>query len=179
MNDYAWMEQSTLPKRLPKREQRPVELIRAERKLPPAMRMYLRFVLESVTLAEAARKMHDAGFHFERTTLHRWRRRPDFIKAQELGNEYILKVVGINKARTLLDSEKVKQLALTPQPILYKGKRTGEVEVDLGAAMRAIEFQGKAVGIGNEEQRRVQVAIDIDFSGRDEKPTIEGEVLGD
>lgn len=184
MDDFDWLAEKENPSSLPMpvrpknpRMKRPKALIEAERKLTPAMRMYLRFLIESPTVKVAEKKMDDAGFTFDRGTYWRWRRRPDFIQAQELGIEYVAKSIGISKARTLLDAEKVKELALEEQPIMRKGEIVG-YSAELGTAMRAIEFQGKALGIGNEERQRVQVSIDIDFSGRDERATtIEGEVL--
>jgi hypothetical protein len=64
------------------------------------------------------------------------------------------------------DAEKIKQIALTPQPVLYQGKKTGFDEVQLAAALRALELQAKGIGLQDTAAQRVQVNIDIDFSGR-------------
>jgi hypothetical protein len=82
--------------------------------------------------------------------------------------------MGFSKEKILLDAEKAKELALTPQPVLFQGQPTGETEVELGAYIRALELQGKALGIGSEESQKVQVNIDIDYSGRVEGNVIDG-----
>ncbi len=110
--------------------------------------------------------MSDAGFILNRTTLYRWRQLPQFIEVVHLQQKWIYECLGISKESVLLDAEKVKQIALNPQPILHQGKDTGFKEVQLGPALRAIEMQGKGVGITDGADRRVQVNIDIDFSGR-------------
>jgi hypothetical protein len=72
----------------------------------------------------------------------------------------------VNKDKILSDAEKAKQIALLPKQILYKGTRTGEEEVNVGAYIRALELQGKAIGVGGDDGQKVQVNIDIDYSGR-------------
>ena len=90
--------------------------------------------------------------------------------------------LGISKERILTDAEKIKQIALTPQPILHQGKDTGFSEIQLGSALRALELQGKGIGLNDSQINRVQVNIDIDFSGRvdgidvkEDSGVIEGE----
>lgn len=148
------------------RARRPKALIMADRKLTPEQRLYKRFLVETETVGAANRRMKDAGFQRDRATLYRWRTTPTFAEALQLEQDYMLKCAGIDKARLLNDAQKIKEIALTPKPILYKGAPTGFSDVELGSAMRAVEFQGKAIGLFGDETNRVQVNIDIDFSGR-------------
>lgn len=149
-----------------KRNKRPAELVLVERKLTPPQRFYARMVVETETYAAAERRMLDAGYKFNRVTLYRWRQMPHLISAVHLGQNYLFERLGISKERIMSDAEKIKQIALTPQPILYKGKTTGYEEVQLSPALRALELMGKGVGLNEGERQRVQVNIDIDFSGR-------------
>lgn len=162
----------------PKRKRRPAELVKAEKALTPAQRYYVRCILESETLQRANRAFYDSGYKCDRVTLYRWRMHPKFIKALKLSQDYLFESLGLDKSKVMLDAEKLKQLALTPRPILHKGEYTGFDEIELGAALRALELQAKGVGIGNEDKQRVVVAIDIDFSGRrdDVGVTIDGEL---
>lgn len=157
-----------------KPKKRPPELIKAERALTMQQRLYLRWILETNTLAEADRRMKQAGYPADRSTLWRWRNKPEFIEALELMRDWQFKAAGFSKNKVLLDAEKIKEMALTPKPVLYKGEATGYDEVDLGAALRAAELQGKGLGLMDREQHGVVVNVDIDFSGRADV-IIEGE----
>lgn len=160
-----------------KRVRRPSALVKAESAITSPQRYYLRCLIESETLKQANRAFHDSGYKYSRTTLHRWRQNPKFIKALHLAQDYAFEALGINRNKVLLDAEKMKELALTPRPVLYKGAYTGFDEIEIGAALRALELQAKGVGIGDGDKQRVVVAIDIDFSGRrdDVGVTIDGE----
>ena len=165
------------PRRATKKGKRPVALVRALRALTQEKRYFLQMLLESMTYREAEDRFINAGYpKRDRATFWRWRQEPVFAEALGHAYEYQLQVSQLSKARLVSDAEKVKQIALEPKPILYKGRKTKHKEVDLGAAMRAVEFQGKAIGITDPDQRGVKVNIDIDFSGRAEGVTIEGEV---
>ena len=167
-----------VPKTHSKRN-RPRELILAERKLDPLKRAYARFIVDAESIDQADKWLCEyAGRNYNRVTLYRWRRDDDFATAVRLMQDRVYEQTGINKARLLNDAEKIKQNALTPRPVLFKGKATGHTEQELGVAMRALEFQGKAVGINDNEGARVLVNVDIDFSGRADMPqatVIEGE----
>jgi len=165
-----------------KRRQRPKELVRAERKLTPIQRFYARMLVETETISAAERRMVDAGYKTDRSTYYRWRKLPVFVECVHLMQDYLFDCLGISKQRVLTDAEKIKQIALTPMPILHQGKDTGFKEVQLGSALRALELQGKGVGLSDSAINRVQVNIDIDFSGRidgvdvkDDANIIEGE----
>lgn len=162
----------------PKRKKRPKELILAERALRPAQRVYMGFLIQCSTIAEADRAFANAGYGFNRSTLYRWRQDPVFAETMRLKQQHMFEMLGISKEKVLLDAEKAKEIALTPKPILHKGIDTGHREVEIGAYLRALELQGKGVGIGVQEQQRVAVHIDIDFSGpqpQDVGVTLEGE----
>lgn len=161
-----------------KRNRRPKELVRAERRLTLVQRFYIRLLVECETIAAAERRLADAGYKHDRVTLYRWRQKPDFAEALRLSQDYRFTCLGISKELVMNAAEQVRELALTPQPILHKGEKTAFEEVNLGAALRAIEFLGKGIGITDNASQRVQVNIDIDFSGRVggmEKTVIEGE----
>lgn len=154
----------------PRRKRRPAELIKAEKSLTPAQRYFARCLLESETIQQAQDAFRRSGYRVNRTTLYRWRKQPKFIKVLHLMQNYLFESLGIDKAKVMLDAEKIKENALTPRPILYKGEETGYDEIELGAALRALELQAKGIGIGTQESQRVVVAIDIDFTGRKEEP---------
>lgn len=165
-----------------KRRRRPAELVRAERKLTPIQRFYARMLVETETITAAERRMVDAGYRTDRSTYYRWRKLPMFVEAVHLMQDYLFECLGISKERVLNDAEKIKQMALTPQVILHQGKDTGFKEVQLGSALRALELQGKGVGLNDSGINRVEVNIDIDFSGRvdgidvkEDPDVIEGE----
>ena len=161
-----------------KRNRRPKGLVRAERRLTLVQRFYIRLLVECETIAAAERRLTDAGYKYDRVTLYRWRQKPDFAEALQLSENYRFDCLGISKERVMNAADKVRELALTPRPILHKGRKTGFEEIELGHALRAIEFLGKGVGISDNASQRVQVNIDIDFSGRVggmEKTVIEGE----
>ena len=170
-----------VPKTHSKRN-RPRELILAERKLDPLKRAYARFIVDAESIDQADKWLCEyAGRNYNRVTLYRWRRDDDFATAVRLMQDRVHVQTGLNKARLLNDAEKIKQNALTPRPVLFKGEATGFEEQELGVAMRALEFQGKAVGINDNEGARVLVNVDIDFSGRADMPqatVIEGETSG-
>ena len=149
-----------------KRRQRPKALIRAERKLTPIQRFYARMLVETETIAAAERRMADAGYKADRATYYRWRKMPRFVEAVHLNQDYLFDCLGISKQRILTDAEKIKQMALTPQAILHQGKDTGFREFELGTALRALELQGKGVGLQDSAMDRVHVNIDMEFSGR-------------
>jgi len=157
------------------RKRRPKALVLAERNLSLPKRYYLRMLVESTSIAMAQRRMQDAGYNFNRTTYWRWQTEPDFADALSELQEWDYKCSVINKSRLMLDAEKIKQHALEETDILYKGDATGHKERDLGIALRAVEFQGKGLGITDPDQRGVKVNIDIDFSGRVEGIEIDGE----
>ncbi len=191
-DDFSWMDEepvrSTVESILPailktpvnKKKKRPVALVRAERKLSVPQRFYLRLLCECETIAAADILFWNAGYVANRTTLYRWRlKTPRFVEAKHLMEEYIFACSGFSKEKILNDAEKIKEIALTPKPVLYKGRATQFKEVELGAALRALELQGKGIGLNDSETQRMQVNIDIDFSGRiankPEITVIEGE----
>ncbi len=160
-----------------KRNRRPKELVRAERRLTLVQRFYIRLLVECDTIAAAGRRLTDAGHVFDRTTLYRWRRKPDFAEALRLSQNWKFQCLGISKELVMNAADAVRELALTPRPILHKGQATKFEEIQLASAMRAIEFMGKGIGISDSASQRVQVNIDIDFSGRVDgvDTVIEGE----
>lgn len=87
---------------------------------------------------------------------------------KEAARQY-LSVAGIDPQGVLLRTVKVVNEALTPVPILYKGRHTGYYEQDRGNAMRGIEFLGKVNKmVGSEENRTRLVVQVIDMSGQAE-----------
>jgi hypothetical protein len=149
-----------------KKSNRPSDLVTAERRLKPQQRFFAKLLLECDSYAQAERAMAVAGYPAERTTLYRWRCHPDFVAAFELMQKERVNSLVVNKDKILSDAEKAKQIALNPKAILYKGIETGHNEVNVGAYIRALELQGKAIGVGGDDGQKVQVNIDIDYSGR-------------
>lgn len=168
MEDDDWLD---LPSERPVRVlepklRRPRDLVRAERDLTIPQRFYVRALLESDSIKQADKAMHKAGYTYDRGTFYRWRNLPKFAKCLGLAQNYQLATLGLSKEKIMLDAEKAKQIAMRPKPVLYKGVATGHTEVELGGYLRALELQAKGVGITDNDDRTVQVNIDIDFSGR-------------
>jgi hypothetical protein len=197
MSEFDWMDNdepetkavAKPKKRRSRKRRRPVALIESERKLPLPKRMYARCVFEAPTVRAANELHRSQGYGHSASTLRRWREEPDFIDfLHELQTHY-LESIGFSKEKTLVDSERVREEAMTPTPVLYQGRPvyTGEYDDDFnpiplmetqgGVAMRAIEFQGKAVGIGGDERGGTVINLDIDFSGRRADVIVDGEVV--
>lgn len=189
IDDLHWLESSDSPEMLERkriarerlqkkrsRRKRPTELIQAERQLRPVERLYARLLVHSVTIKEANERMAAAGYTFSDDTLRKWRQKPDFVAAQSAIQDYALQTMGLSKEKVLMDAERIKELALEETDILYKGEPTGYKERQLGAALRALELQGKGVGIHDRDPTNVVVNLDIDFSGRQKDVVIEGEL---
>jgi len=185
LDDFDWLDAPTEKKAVvekpkkPRRPRRPAALIRAERQLSLKERFYLKLLIENTSVVAANKQMRAAGYTDPSHRFSRMKKKPVFAEALQLAQDYQVKCLGLNKEKILLDAEKIKEAALRPQPILYKGRDTGFKQQELGAALRAIELQSKAVpGFRDDEGQKVQVNIDIDFSGRPDVPSdnvIEGE----
>lgn len=160
-----------------RRLRRPRDLTLAERALSHVQRFYVKALLECDSVKKADAVMRKHGYQLDRTTLYRWRRMPAFVRCLHLTQEFGLACLGLSKEKIMLDAEKVKQIAMRPKLVLYKGEPTGQTEVELGSYLRALELQAKGVGITDGTDRTVQVNIDIDFSGRVNTPgvVIEGQ----
>jgi hypothetical protein len=148
------------------------------RKLQLPQRLYLLALLSSASRGEARRRLAQAGYDKDRATLHRWERRQDFMAAWRILEGALAKQ--ITKDGVILKTQALIEEAMTPRPILYKGMDTGHEEIELGAAIRALELQGKAVGAWQDDVAKVAVVVDIDFSGPAEKledplPALEAE----
>jgi hypothetical protein len=140
------------------------ELVEGLRALRHEQRLFLHALLASSSFTEAHRKLAESGIVLKRETTARWTRSPIFVNAWRLLEKAYVR--NITKDGVIAKTQAVIEHSMTPKPILYKGKATGFEEVDVGAAIRALELQGKAVGAWADEQQKVAVSIDIDFSGR-------------
>lgn len=189
--DFDWLDAETpstskkiTEKKNPKKitsngkDRRPRDLIVAERALRPEQRLYARFLVETRIEGEAEQKMQLMGYGFRDDVFYGWRRQPKFIRALNLLKQYTYESLAITREHVLLETENVRREAMTPKPILFKGEETGHEEIQLGAAMRALELQGKAVGLADPQNQGQVVNINIDFSGRsDDEPAIEGDFV--
>jgi hypothetical protein len=162
-----------------KRMRRPHTLLTAKRKLPPKQRVFADLLVELPTIKEAMKAYSAASPNHNESewTLQKWRNDPAFVEYEAEYRKYMVEVMGFSKEKVILNAEQVREAAMTPKPILYKGEETGYEEVELGAAMRAVEFQGKALGIGGDDRGNVVINLDIDFSGRRSDVVVEGEVV--
>lgn len=156
---------------------RPKALVQAERKLKPEQRLYARLLNEYRVVGQAERHMRILGYDYSNATYMKWRRKPDFIRAQQLLADYSFECLGLSKDKVLLDAERIKNEALTPKPILFKGEETGFEEVQLGHALKALEIQGKGVGLTDNERTGEAVTINIDFSGRQDDDEADGKTI--
>jgi hypothetical protein len=160
---YAVIPDGTDPKYL--------AAVKAATKLRPHQRKYIRMLVKHGGVQSSATREYNktAIKKLGQGTTFRWMHNPDFCTALAAARDSYLAVAGTDVASVLAKSQHVLDKALTPKPVLYKGEDTGFREHDLGTAARMIEFQGKAAGIGADENKaRVTVQI-IDMSGEPEK----------
>lgn len=146
------------------------DMIVRARRLRPAQRQFIRCLVQSAGAVGAALKLFNARSAEPLTVaqVHRWNRNPDYLKALQYAREQYLDTAGIDVPGVLSRAVRVYEDAMTPAPILFKGRHTGFFEVDRANAMRATEFLGKNVGIGNDDKStRVTVQI-VNLSSRKE-----------
>ncbi len=143
--------------------------ISALRRLMPSQRIFIRCLLQVAFNIREAVALYNARYspkisHGQATS---WHRRAEFVVALAAAKEHVLGMAAVDPASVLLKSQRVYEDAMTPAPILHKGRHTGFFEQDRASAMRAIEFQGRANGMTKEaETTRVTVQV-VNLSRRE------------
>lgn len=140
------------------------------RYLQPKQRVFIRCLLQTAGSVKEALKIFNARFTEPMSfgSAMKWMRKPEFKSAYAAAKEHVLGVAGLDPQGVMLKSQRVYEEAMTPSPILYKGRHTGFFEQDRANAMRAVEFQGRANGmLKDAETSRVTVQI-VNLSSRKE-----------
>ena len=154
---------------------KPQKLIKAERALTPAQRIYLKCVVWTNSIHEANQKFRETGYDPDHSTLWRWRQSAKFKTALEHLYNHVCELHGISRESLIHRLEQIRDQAMTPTPILYRGKLTGFDEWQPTPALKAIETQAKLLGMYQEEKSNVSVDLKIDFGSYGD--TIDGEVV--
>lgn len=182
MDDSTPADRKALaPVDLPEREAR---LVQSLRRLKPLQRAYLRaYVAAGCTRASATRALNHRGFRLpDPSAVTRWFHKPDFMIALDLLKKVYLDAAGIDPASVLLKAGQVYDAAVTPQQLYRVGRDAdgnpvsvpvGE-SVDLGNAMRAVEFMGKVNKMTSSDEGGTRVTLNIvniaDREARDVTP---------
>lgn len=156
------MKKKQLPAKKPSERQ---QLAEALRKLRPMQRIAIDAILHNTTISMAWRQLVANGVDIRQRTLYQWMRTPTFVEALTLKERMLTKQV--TRESVVRNAKNIMEEAMTPRPILFKGKDTGHREIQLGAALTANEQIGKAIGaFGQREDGKTVIVLDIDFSGR-------------
>lgn len=156
-------------RRAAKRTSTGVANVLAKRGLSVSQRLAVHALVMSTTPGEALKLLHDKGIDVDRVVLNRWLGLASFRTALQAAEAAVAE--SITKHSVLRKTEMLLEAAMTPQPILHQGEDTGFREIELGAATRLVELQGKATGLFQDDvATKVAVLIDIDFSGRKDTP---------
>lgn len=158
-----------------------VKVIHAARRLMPKQRMFIRALIQTGRNVRTALNLYNARavtkLSFGQVTS--WMRTPEYLEVLRAAQEHFLDLAGIDPKDQLLKAVKVFDEAMTPAPILHKGKHTGYFEQDRANALRALEHVGRLTGATKEaDTTRVTVQI-VNLSSREEeKPAEVAQVNG-
>lgn len=154
---------------------RQIALVRG---LQPQQRIFIRCLLQTASSIREAVSLYNARYSpkINHGQAVNWNRKSNFVLALAAAKEHVLGIAGVDATSVLLKSQRVYEDAMTPVPILHKGRHTGFFEQDRASAMRAIEFQGRANGM-TKEADGARVTVQIVNLSRREKP--EAQVVSD
>ena len=173
MDDVTLRDKNAVaPAGLPPLEAR---LVQALRRLRPIERTYLRAYVKSGCNRSAATKAFNRrGIALpDSTSVARWFQKPAFKTALDAMKKVYLDTAGLDPQSVMLKAGKVYEKAMDPQPVLHQGEDTGFREVDLGNAMRAIEFMGRVnkMTTGDENGARVTLHI-VNIADREQRDVV-------
>lgn len=156
-----------------------VKVIHAARQLMPRQRKFIRALIQSARNVRVALNLYnartDAKLSFGQVMS--WMRTPAYLEVLKAAQEHFLDLAGIDPKDQLFKAVKVFDEAMTPVPILHKGKHTGFFEQDRASALRALEHVGRLTGATKEaDTTRVTVQI-VNLSSREEEKVV-AEVNG-
>lgn len=164
----------TMPRRYPQqpRETTPQKFhagIMALRGLHPHQRVAVAALVQTgFRIGEAAKIVAQrTQSRCGRSTVSRWSFDPDFIKAVETVRDHVLGLANINPAGVMLRASELYEKALTPQPILHKGRHTGFTEVNLGVAAKVNGDMAKWVGLDQTDTGTRMTVQVINMSKRE------------
>lgn len=154
--------------------QKLVKHIHAARRLMPRQRTFIRALIQSGRNVKAALSLHNARAVTPLTfgQVMGWMRTPEYLEVLRAAQEHFLDLAGIDPKDQLFKAVKVFDEAMTPAPILFKGKHTGYFEQDRANALRALEHVGRLTGATKEaDTTRVTVQI-VNLSSREEDKVV-------
>lgn len=152
-----------------------VKYIHAARRLMPKQRMFIRALVQSGRNVRAALSLYNARAVTQLSfgQVMSWMRTPEYMEVLRAAQDHFLNLAGIDPKDQLLKAVKVFDEAMTPAPILHKGKHTGYFEQDRANALRALEHVGRLTGATKEaDTTRVTVQI-VNLSSREEEKPAE------
>lgn len=149
-------------------------VIHAARRLMPRQRLFIRAMIQSGRNTRQALALYNARQEVKLShgQVTSWARIPDYLAVLSAAQEHFLNLAGIDPQAQLFKTMKVFDEAMTPAPILHKGKHTGYFEQDRASAMRALEHVGRLTGATKEaDTARVTVQI-VNLSSRKEDQVV-------
>lgn len=159
-----------------KRQKRPAALVRADRKLSLQQRVYRDCVVSTGSIREANERYRESGLEpSSAEALRRWRKKPEFVKAKQLAEEYLGQCLGVTRDGLVHRLEQIRDKAMEPVPKLWKGRPTGYTEYDPNSALKAIEQTAKLAGLYGEEQKAATFTLRLDFGSYGDPEPIDGE----
>jgi hypothetical protein len=158
-----------------------VKVIHAARRLMPKQRVFIRAMIQSARNVRTALNLYNArnAAPLSFGQVMSWMRTPEYLEVLKAAQEHFLDLAGIDPKDQLFKAVKVFDEAMTPAPILHKGKHTGYFEQDRANALRALEHVGRLTGATKEaDTTRVTVQI-VNLSSRaEDKPGVVTEQNG-
>lgn len=158
-----------------------IRVIHAARRLMPKQRVFIRALVQSARNVRTALNLYNARnvTPLSFGQVMSWMRTPAYLEVLKAAQEHFLDLAGIDPKDQLFKTVKVFDEAMTPVPILFKGKPTGYYEQDRANAMRALEHVGRLTGATKEaDTTRVTVQI-VNLSSRaEDKPEVVAEQNG-
>lgn len=151
-----------------------VKVIHAARRLMPRQRTFIRAMIQSGRNTRRALDLYNSRQPTKITfgQVMGWIRLPEYLEVLKAAQEHFLSLSGIDPQDQLFKTVKVFDEAMTPTPILYKGRHTGYFEQDRANALRALEHVGRLTGATKEsDTTRVTVQI-VNLSSRAEDKVV-------
>ncbi len=159
------------------------DLAARTRALPYRQRLYLKCLAATgFSVTKAVRMLSETmGVKLAASYANKLLKYTELAKVVEIYQDLALEAAGLNSpARTLLRIDAVVEDALTPVPMIFKGREvtlkdgSQMTEVDRGSALKGLELIGKAQGaFRKDEETQQRVTVVLDFSG--EKPAADPE----
>lgn len=130
----------------------------AWRKLAARQKEYLQALMQYEWNAGAAmRALIKTGVKIKKTAPTRWYNTSEIYAFVYDAMKARARAAVVDKDKLVLDAEFIRQQAMKPKPILYKGEATGFFENKPDTALRAVELLMKTQKmLGNDQEQQTQ-----------------------